>query len=179
MTNAAAAELRAQGTTARLYVSVQVETAWGRLRGGTQFIGVEPDFADFPFIQALGLSSYPYLGGFTEPEQIPLDYYSRIRGTRSIPMLVVEGGWASESAAGFTTSPERQARYIRRNAQLADAAGVIRWFQLSFTDLDTSAFPDAPPILDLFATLGLVDIALQPKPALTVWDSLFGVNRQQ
>ena len=179
MTNAAAAELRTQGTTAELYVSVQVETAWGRLQGGTQFIGVEPDFADFPFIQVLGLSSYPYLGGFTEPEQIPLDYYTRVRGARSIPMLVVEGGWASESAGGFTTSPEKQARYIRRNAQLADAAGIIRWFQLSFTDLDTATFPDAPPIIVLFATLGLVDTELRPKPSLTVWDSLFGVNSQQ
>lgn len=179
MTNAAATELRAQGTTARLYISVQVETAWGRLQGGTQFIGVERDFTDFPFIEVLGLSSYPYLGGFAEPEQIPLDYYTRVRGSRTIPMLVVEGGWASESAAGFTSSPEKQARYLRRQAQVADAAGVIRWFQLSFTDLDTAAFPDAPPILVLFATLGLVDTALRPKAALAVWDSLFGVNREQ
>lgn len=176
MTNAAATELRAQGTTAKLYISVQVETAWGRLQGGTQFVGVERDFADFPFIEVLGLSSYPYLGGFTEPEQIPFDYYTRVRGSRTIPMLVVEGGWASVSAAGFTTSPEKQARYIRRQAQLADAAGLIRWFQLSFTDLDTAAFPDAPPILVLFATLGLVDISLQPKPALAVWDSIFAVR---
>ena len=130
-------------------------------------------------MQVLGLSSYPYLGGFTEPEQIPLDYYTRVRGTRTIPMLIVEGGWASESAGGFTTSPEKQGRYIRRNAQLADAAGVVRWFQLSFTDLDPSAFPDSPPILVLFATLGLVDTELRPKASLAVWDSLFAQEREQ
>jgi hypothetical protein len=178
MTNAAAADLRAQGTTAELYVSVQVEVAWGRLQGTSQFQGVEQDFRDFPFIQVLGLSSYPYLGGFTEPEQIPQDYFTRVRGTHNLDLLLVEGGWASQSTGGFTTSPEKQARYIRHLAKVADASGLIRWFQLSFTDLDTSAFPDAPPILVLFATLGLVNTELQPKPSLQVWDSVFAVRRQ-
>ena len=49
MTNAASTELRAQGTTAKLFVSVQVETAWGRLQGSNQYEGVEQDFRDFPF----------------------------------------------------------------------------------------------------------------------------------
>jgi hypothetical protein len=173
MTNAAAAELGAQGTTAKLYVSVQVETAWGRLQGTSQFLGVEQDFQDFPFLQVLGLSSYPYLGGFTEPEQVPLDYFTRVRGHRTLDLLLVEGGWASQSAGGFTTSPEKQARYFRHLAKVADRSGLIRWFQLSFTDLDTAAFPDAPPILTLFATLGLVDANLQEKPSLRVWDSVF------
>lgn len=178
MTNAAAADLRAQSTAAKLLVSVQVETAWGRLQGTNQFLGVEQDFRDFPFLQALGLSSYPYLGGFTEPEQVPLDYYTRVRGNHDLPMLVVEGGWASASAGGFTSSPEKQARYLRRQAEVADAAGLLRWFQLSFTDLDVAAFPDAPPILVLFATLGLVDAELRPKAALAVWDSLYAVSRE-
>jgi len=178
MTNAASTELRAQGTLAKLFVSVQVETAWGRLQGSNQYEGVEQDFRDFPFIQALGLSSYPYLGGFGEPEQIPLDYFSRVRGSHDIPMLLVEGGWASESAGGFVSSPEKQSRYLRHIARVADAAGLLRWFQLSFTDLDTSAFPDSPPIIVLFARLGLVDTELVPKQSLEVWDSVFAVSRE-
>ena len=63
MTNAAAQQLRAAGSTAQLMVSVQVETAWGR--PGNTFAGIQRDRTDFPFIQALGLSSYPYLLGFT------------------------------------------------------------------------------------------------------------------
>jgi len=178
MTNAASADLRAQGTAAKLFVSVQVEVAWGRLQGSNQFQGVEQDFTDFPFIQVLGLSSYPYLGGFTEPEQIPLDYFTRVRGSHDFPLLLVEGGWASESAGGFTSSPEKQARYFRHLARVADASGLVRWFQLSFTDLDAAAFPDAPPILILFARLGLVDTELRPKSSLTVWDSLYSVSRE-
>jgi hypothetical protein len=178
MTNAASLELRAPGSSPTLFVSVQVETAWGRLQGSNRYIGIEPDFRDFPFMQVLGLSSYPYLGGYTEPEQIPLDYFTRLRGSLDIPLLLVEGGWASESAPGFTSSPEKQARYLRRMARVADAAGLLRWFQLSFTDLDTTAFPGAPPILTLFARLGLVDTELRPKVSLTVWDSIYAVSHR-
>jgi hypothetical protein len=159
-------------------VSVQVETAWGRLQGTSGFQGVEQDFRDFPFIQVLGLSSYPYLGGFSEPEQIPTNYFTLVRANHDLDLLLVEGGWASQSATGFITSPGKQARYIRHLAKLADASGLVRWFQLSFTDLDASAFPDAPPILTWFATLGLVDMELQPKPALAIWDSLYAVSRE-
>jgi hypothetical protein len=63
MTNDAASDLRARSVTTPLYVSVQVETAWGRLAGsgsGT-YVGIDADLRDFPFIAALGLSSYPYL----------------------------------------------------------------------------------------------------------------------
>jgi hypothetical protein len=59
----------------KLYTTVQVETAWGKLAGpGGAYVGIDQDLADFGFINALGLSSYPYLGGFTDPDSIPLDY---------------------------------------------------------------------------------------------------------
>jgi hypothetical protein len=173
MTNAAAVEVKAAEPTVRLYVSVQVESAWGGLQGTGQFIGVDQDFQDFPFLELLGLSSYPYLGGWTDPAQLPDDYYTRLRGNRSVPLLVVEGGWASESAPGFTSSPALQAAYFRRQAQLAEQSGLLRWFQLTFTDLDLEGFPELPPVAVLFARLGLVDAELRPKPALAVWDSVF------
>ncbi len=178
MANAAAQQIRGLGSGAKLYVSVQVEVAWGRLGGvPAAFEGVERDFADFPFVEALGLSSYPYLAGFAEPEELPLDYYERVADGRPIPLLVVEGGWPSESAAGFVSSPAEQSRYLRRHAEIAAKAPVIRWFQLSFTDLDLTAFPEVSPILPLFARLGLVDADLRPKPALEVWDSLVARRR--
>ena len=174
MTNAVVPEIQALASDSRLHVSVQVETAWGALQGTGQYVGVEQDFDDFPFIEALGLSSYPYLGGWTHPNQLPDDYYTRLREGRNLPLLVVEGGWASESAGGFTSSPELQASYIRRQAALAESSGLVCWFQLTFTDLDLTGFPNLPPSAVLFARLGLVTSTLQPKPALAVWDSVFG-----
>jgi len=175
MANAAAADQRALGTTAALYVSVQVETAWGRLQGTNLYAGVDQDRADFPFLDALGLSSYPYLGGFADPDQVPLDYYARLDSGHPIPLLVVEGGWASQSAGSFVTSPATQARWIHHQTELLDSARAVAVFQLSFADLALSLFPPQPPgsILPLFATLGLVDTVLTPKPSLAAWDSIF------
>jgi hypothetical protein len=178
MSNDAATQLRATGSTTTLMVSVQVDVAWGHL-GGTgngTYVGIARDRADFPFVQTLGLSSYPYLAGFAAPEQIPLEYYSRLTSDAPLPMMVVEGGWTSGSVTGVTSSPELQARYIRRHMQIADAAKLLGVFQITFTDLDLSSFPvPQGSILPLFAQLGLVDVNYRPKPALAVWDSVRAV----
>ncbi len=179
MTNAAAAELLADRIAANLFVSVQVETAWGRLQGTSQFIGVEEDFRDFPFMRALGMSSYPYLA-FPDPSNMPDDYFSRIPNGRTIPLLVVEGGWTSGAIGQIQSSPAKQAQYVARHAQLLERANAIAWLQLTYTDLDASAFPPQPPgsSLALFTQLGLVDTQLRPKLALTTWDSLFALRRR-
>ena len=179
MTNDAATDVRRIRSPAALplYASVQVETAWGRLtrQGSGGFIGIAQDLRDFPFNNVLALSSYPYLGGFKDPGDIPLDYYTRLRGGRALPEMVVEGGWPSAAVRGvFTSSPEMQARYIARQSELLDNANAIGVFQLSFTDLDVGSFPKPlPEILPLFATLGLVDTDLKPKPSLPTWDKVF------
>jgi len=174
MSTAAAAERRASGSTTKLMVSVQVDVAWGRLPGGNgAYVGVARDRADFPFVDVLGLSSYPYLAGFASPEAIPPDYYSRLTADAPLPMIVTEGGWSSGSVGSVTSSPEVQARYIRRQMQLADAAKLLGVFQITYTDLDVATY-DLPPgsILPLFAQIGLVDANYRPKPALAVWDSV-------
>ena len=183
MTNDAANDVRRTRTASALplYVSVQVETAWGKLGQPRPYVGIDQDLRDFPFVNLLGLSSYPYLGGFKTPAQIPLDYYARLRGTRALPVMVVEGGWASRSVGGvFTTSREMQADYITRQAQLLEEAKAIGVFQLSFTDLDLRSFPTPiPAILPFFDTLGLVDANLDPKPALNAWDKNFARRLQR
>ena len=162
-----------------LYTSVQVETAWGRFGGSGSYQGISRDLADFPFGTVLGLSSYPYLGGFAEPEDLPADYFARIAHEAGRPVMVVEGGWASASRGTFTSSPAKQARDVRRMASLLDAAGAIGWYQLDFADLQLSAYPPQPAgsILPLFASLGLVDTTFTSKPALAPWDSVYKRTR--
>jgi len=173
MANAVVAQIRARLFSSKLFVSVQVETAWGRPNGPYQ--GIAQDLADFPFVEALGLSSYPYLGGFADPESIPLDYYSRVPLGTTLPVLVVEGGWPSVSVGGAMSSPAEEARYITRQEQLLDSARARGVFQLTFYDLDLRGFPPQPPgsILPLFTHLGLADSAMNAKPALAVWDRVF------
>jgi hypothetical protein len=171
--NDTAAALRAAGSRTPLIASVQVETAWNRLGTAGNYVGIETDFADFPFIETLGLSSYPYFG-WPEPEVLPLDYYQRLRGGRTLPLMVVEGGWASASAGSITSSPDKQARYVTRHAQLLDNAGASAWLHLQFADVDLSALPPPVPVnLPLFASIGLADSNFVAKPSLAAWDALF------
>jgi len=171
--NDTAAALRAAGSTTLLTASVQVDTAWGRLDGSNAYAGVETDFADFPFMQALGLSSYPYFG-WSQPEDLPTDYYRRLLGGRTLQVMVLEGGWASAGAGAISSTPDKQARYIARHADLLDAAGATAYIQLQFADIDIASLPPPVPAnLPLFASIGLADSDFVAKPALAAWDALF------
>ncbi|MFO1457288.1 MAG: hypothetical protein U1F18_13690 [Steroidobacteraceae bacterium] len=176
--NDTAAALRAAGSPAILLASVQVESAWGvlgnggRTGPGTGYAGIERDFADFPFAQWLGLSSYPYFA-FSQPEDIPDDYYRRLLGGRERPVMVVEGGWSSTAVGPVRSSPQLQARYFARQARLLDDIGARGLLQLLFADLDLRAFPKPQPVLlPLFAGIGVVDSRFGAKPALAAWDAL-------
>lgn len=172
--NGAAGDVRAADPSAKLFSTVQVEVAWGALGGSGTFVGIAQDRADFPFNDILGLSSYPYLGGFAEPEAVPLDYYSRLVETAPLPEMVIEGGWTSQSLGSIASSPDKQRRYIARQMKILDQAQAIGVFQITFTDIDLAAWPQPPGAsLALFAYLGLVDINFQPKPALAEWDRAF------
>lgn len=175
MTNDAAADVRALSPALPLYVSAQVETAWGRLSPpNTPYIGITQLLGDFPFINRLGLSSYPYLGRYTDPSQLPGDYYTRLVSGHPVPEMVVEGGWASASARGFTSSAALQAAYIARQRELLDSARATMVFQLNFADPNLAAWHLSPDsTIGLFVTIGLADSTLTPKPALAAWDSTF------
>lgn len=174
MANDAASDVHAVDPLRTLMVSVQVDAAWGRLLPAPAYVGVGQDFADFPFLQVLGLSSYPYLAGFAQPEDLPGDYYSRLIEGHSVPVMVTEGGWSSVTVSSTVTSPAMQRRYIVRQALLLEGMPALALFQLTFTDLDLTVWtPGVAP----FAYLGLVDVDLHPKPALAPWDSLFALPR--
>jgi hypothetical protein len=173
MANAAAADVRAIGGKLPLmYVSIQADVAWGPPPAA--YKGAETDFRDFPFIQVLALSSYPYFV-YADPDQIPLDYYTRIVNGRALPIMVVEGGWTSAAVGSVQSSRSTQARYLRRHEQMLDSAKAIALFQLNYSDIDLSAYQplSAGSTLPLFASIGFVDASLNPKPALATHDSIF------
>lgn len=174
--NDVAAELTALNRPAPLSVSVQVDVAWGNPGAGS-FIGISQDFADFPFIEELGLSSYPYFG-VDNPDELPPNYYSKLMEGKPMPVFVSEGGWSSGSVATptvtFTSSLKLQEQYIRRHKVLLDEVRAIAYFQLPFTDIDIASVP--PPLPDnlgYFIYIGMVDVNLQAKPAMKAWDELF------
>jgi hypothetical protein len=175
-------ELKQRGSLAKLSVSVQVDHAWGKLGSGV-YQGIVQDLADFSFVEELGLSSYPYFG-WTNPEQIPTNYYSKLVAGTNLPVFVSEGGWSSVSvttpSASFVSSPQIQEQYIRHHRKLLDEAQAIALFQLVFTDIDAASLPpNVPDNIGYFLSLGMVDISLQPKPALSAWDEMFNTALTQ
>ncbi len=168
--NDAAADVRAHDPAATLSASVQVETAWGLLPNVGSYQGVATDFTDFPFIQVLGLSSYPYFA-WAEPESLPLNYYSRLVQGRTTPVGITEGGWTSESFSTVVGTADKQRRFMVRQAQLLDDAHAAAVFQLVFTDIEVASLP-APQGQGIapFSRTGVVDTLLAAKPALAAWD---------
>ncbi len=175
--NACADALRAGGVGSPLLSTVQVEAAWGKLGTSGSYVGIDTDRADFAFSQRLGLSSYPYFA-FAQPEDMPADYYSRLRGTSPLGVMVTEGGWTSAAVGTIVSNADKQARYIRRHAALLDSVQAQAWLQLLYADLDLNAWPKPhPENLPLFAGIGLTDTNFVGKPALTEWDALFARRR--
>jgi hypothetical protein len=173
MANAAAADVRALGgKLPQMYVSIQADVAWGPPPAA--YVGAEVDFRDFPFNQVLALSSYPYFV-YADPDQIPLNYYTRIANGRPLPIMVVEGGWTSAAVGSVQSSRTTQARYLRRHEKMLDSAKAIALFQLNYSDIDISAYQPLPAgsVLPLFASIGFVDASLVAKPALATHDSIF------
>ena len=174
--NSAAVQIAAYDTRVKLSVSIQVDWAWGTFNGGT-YAGVDQDFTDFPFVQELGLSSYPYFV-YNTAADIPSNYYSRIVQGRNVPVFVSEGGWSSQQVGTYTENTQKQADYITKQLQLLDNANAIALFQLTFCDIDPNGIGTVPATLNQFIYIGLVDTSLNAKPALALWDAGFKRVRQ-
>ena len=86
------------------------------------------------------MSSYPYFA-WVAPDDLPGDYYRRLLGGRTLPVVVVEGGWLSTTVGSIVTSEAKQARYISRQAQLLADLDAVALIPLTFPDIDLPAFP--------------------------------------
>jgi hypothetical protein len=170
--NDAAADVRAADARVPLSVSVQVEVAWGSSAARPPHAGVDQDFADFPFVRSWDSRPIPFV--WTDPDSLPPDYYARLVAGRRVPVAVVEGGWTSASVGS---------NGLRSGQAVALHPGVRRRCRFGSRDLCVPAHvhrsrPDGEPAaarldLALFAALGLVDVNLNPKLALSAWDAIF------
>jgi hypothetical protein len=184
--NAAAVDVRAIDKNVKLSISAQADFAWGRLLGNGAYVGIAQDFIDFSFIEELGISSYPYFG-YSKPEDIPLDYYSKLTEEKSLPVFVCEGGWPSQSFTitganqkTITSDVTVQQNHFTRQSQLLDNTKAIGFFQLVVTDIDISNIPsNVDPNINNFIYLGVLDVDLKPKPSLTTWVGLFRRTLQE
>lgn len=152
----------------KVFPGFQLERLRG-LKGGV--FGDEPsagnwDLVDgFPGADAIGFTTYPGLV-FTDPEEIPPEYYSEIFDYVSKPIVFTEVGWQAGGELGdWSGTPRAQASYVADwLPEMADMAEVTIWSFL----WDQETAPQA------FATMGLIDADGTARPALEVWERQFG-----
>lgn len=174
LVNDLAPRIRAVSPGTRVFVSFQVEDA----RQTPPFPPSQVDhftlIDDFD-IDALGLSSYPVFS-FDTPADIPDDHYEIFARETNLPLIFVEGGWSSGNGPLGGGTPEEQADWVRRMAELLNGIEARLWLSLTFTDIDIPSLglpPDRAAGLSNFATMGIVDTELDPKPAFAAWREVF------
>lgn len=174
----AAVDVKARNSKAKLSISVQADVAWGSLQGTYRYGGIKQDLIDFTFMQEMGISSYPYFG-YSNPDDVPDDYYSKLADEAGIPVFVSEGGWPSQSFSSPNNTPissdaAEQADYVRKQAEMLIRADATALLSLTFTDIDPAAIPaGVDPTIQYFIYLGVVDKNLAPKPSFNQWKEVF------
>ena len=102
--------------------------------------------------------------------------YSFLMASLLIVLDAVDVAMTEASVGAGVSSPAMQARYLERQGELLDSVDAILWLHLLFADPDLSTWPPPiPPNLPLFTSIGLCGSSFGPKPALAIWDELFGL----
>jgi hypothetical protein len=178
MCNALAPRLRALSPGSKVFVSFQVDDAWGVPPWPQSDVDQFAMTREFD-LDVVGLSSYPGFS-FAAPADIPDDYFRRFQRASGKPLLLAEGGWSS-APGGFgagSGGSAQQADYFSRLFTLLDGVQAELVVMLLFSDLDLSdpawgLPPDRAATLQNFAHMGIVDTTLSPKPAYSVWAERF------
>lgn len=168
MVNDTAQEIKRDQPSLSLYVSANLEAAWGVTTKEKQYQGFDYVFQDFLFMDGLGITTYP-LPLYDFPDEVPADYLSRPLANRKLPVIIDESGWPSKFNKKVTSS-EIQAQWIRKLGLLADSVNTRLLAQLLLMDVEP-AFSNQD--VEVFTTQGLYTYDFQAKPALAEWQTVF------
>jgi hypothetical protein len=180
MCNRLALAVRAVAPETKVFVSFQVDEAWGRPPIPPSDLDHFALTREFD-VDVFGLSSYPSFF-FESPTDIPDDYFRRMHVAAGKPVILFEGGWSSDPL-GQGESPATlaaQAAYVQRLFELLDLVEAELAILLLFADMDLDAYAAAAPGLNVdglkaFSKMALVRSDLSPKPAFEVWKQRFSM----
>ncbi len=147
-----------------------------------EFLGTlpwNPHKPDWELIQrlrmdAFAITTYPYM--VCGMEDIPGDYYTRIRTYTSLPLIIAESGFASQ-CCGKTIkdlhgSEEAQVNFLLFLLESIEDMNPLLWVYWSLYDYEPLSWGGTDKN-DVFNSIGLHDADRSPKPAFYVWKSIF------
>lgn len=147
----------------------------GFLMGGSEDRGPQWDLIDrfSGRLDLLAFTVYPQLD-FTDPADIPADYLSSITERFDLPLALTEIGWPSEpigvaGAEDYGGTEAEQAAFVGRLAELLE--GVDVRLAIWAAPYDVGSFETAA-----FETISLRANDGTPKPALSTWQDLAGID---
>lgn len=119
----------------------------------------------FPTADAIGFTTYPGLI-FSDPEEMPSDYYSEILDHVDKPVVFTEIGWqAGGDLAEWTGTPEKQASFVEvQVSEISEWADMAIW----------SFLWDQPRAPRAFETMGLLSSDGEERPGYRSWTEQFG-----
>ena len=119
----------------------------------------------FPSADLIAFTTYPGLI-FTEPADVPADYYVEIFQHTDKPILFTEVGWQAAGDLGeWAGTDGKQDEFVgTRVDELASISEMVIWSFL----WDQEAGPRA------FGTMGLIAPDGERRPAFDTWQDLFG-----
>jgi hypothetical protein len=119
-------------------------------------------------MDALAISSYPYLGGIASVADLPADYFTQVQSHWKGEILVAETGYASAPVEGEVNigTEDDQAAYVQRLLSDADAAGFSTVIWLAARDPSFAASGTAV----VFKDIGLRKGDGSNKVAWSTWE---------
>ena len=173
--NTLSPRIRAIIPSVSVFVSFQVDDAWNLFPFPPPHLDHFALVADFD-IDALGLSSYPVFV-WDSPAEIPDDYFSRFPGRDGASAHSRRGRLEFRGCGRNLQGNEaEQSAFFSRFEELLDGVDSPLWVMLIFADFDVTTFglpPEREATLALFASMGIVDSRLEPKPSYAVWEEIF------
>ncbi|WP_435363805.1 hypothetical protein [Haloarchaeobius sp. DYHT-AS-18] len=147
-------------------IGFQLERLRG-LRGGIFGGENDPDDANwelldfFPSVDVLTFTTFPGMI-YTDPADIPDDYYTSVFDRADRPVGITETGWTAETVvSGWESSEAKQARYVERLFELtADVDLALAIWSFVY---------DQPGTPTAFETMSLRRPDGSPRPAWDAW----------
>jgi hypothetical protein len=120
-------------------------------------------------LDVVGITTYPS-PFFIDPNQIPDDYYTKLKTFTGKPIIIAESGWPSGGNSSFHGSEQNQRNFLFRVFNITQDINLILWVWWFLHDWAQEGYED------FFKTMGLRTSTGTEKTSWLAWISIHNMN---